>query len=145
MESISLVAAVVSAGVALWVGVLTWRQKELNRRIVKIEEAREERERMARQSADLVVRCRPGRQPSTYELKVLNQGQATAREVHVEISELPDNQIRGPDPGFVLDPGSSVAYHLLVSGQDGKTSSVVVGCEDDMGGDETETTVAFTR
>lgn len=145
MDWISPATAVFSLAVAVWVAVLTRRQNRLDRRLVEIEESRESRERRARQSADLKVTCRPGRQSSTYELEVSNQGQAAARDVQVEIGQLPENQVRGPKPGFSVAPGSHVSYNLLVAAQGPNSAPIRVSWEDDAGGGESETTVSFIR
>lgn len=152
MEWTSAAAAVLSVGVAVWGAVLTRRQTQLDRRLVEIEQARENRTRADRRSAELRARVAgAGTGTSlTHYLTLENAGEVQARHVHVELGDVAIEEhaalIGGPDQDFKLPAGQGVSYRFAISQKDPLKQTLRVTWGDDAGGGEKkEIPVQFHR
>lgn len=151
MDWISPAAAVLSVGVAIWVAILTRRQNQLNRRLVQIEQAREERTRADRRSADLRARVADAGTGTslTHYLTLKNVGEAEARHVYVELGDVAIEKhtalVGGPNQDFKPPPGQGVSYRFAISHGDSLKQTLQLTWDDDAGGGEKETPIQFHR
>lgn len=109
-ESLSIIAT----GGVIW---LTWRQKQLNARLIEIEESREEDRLRDRKSAQLRAGFLPTTQSGSYRLVIENIGEVRAEDVRVFLADTPVLEhdrvfSEGPAPGFSVGPGSNITFSI---------------------------------
>ena len=138
---LGVVVAALALGVSIWSVVTTrlmaQRQTELQGRLLALEAARAEAQ--ARETLRASVRAAIQKVGSDWRLIVLNEGQATARKVMVELDGGPllahALVPRGQDEVTKLGPGTSARYLLAPTMGSPMKVNACVTWADDSGGE----------
>ena len=136
---LGVVVAALALGVSIWSVVttrrMTERQTELQERLLALETARDEAR--ARQTQCASVRAGIQKTGRDWRLIVLNEGQATARNLKVELDDGPllAHRLvpRGQEEVTKLGPGASARYLLAPTMGSPMTVDARVTWDDDSG------------
>ena len=130
---LSLLISMCSVGVAVWAHV---RHHSLQKRIVDIEEEREQDRKRDATKADLTASM--GRFPSGgHKLVIKNLGESEARDIRVRMDDKPilehEAVPHNHDEIHSIGPHSEIEYKLGLSSQTGPPFRVEISWSDDSG------------